>query len=266
MYILSSEPCPSGYEAITVAAVCDIAGVALGLSPGYVTSYDFGGGNCAKYDLGGQVNVYYHGASNQPGATSICAAVTSTPAVPTPSPTAVQTDSCTQLATGSISNDWGTICHNVPTTAGHIQVTMGDVIDFFRPVPGASFCEMLTSSNRHEWSNDLTTWHTPDYYPAHYGGSATNWPANNVEGDDRRFLSFWGASVDITFVVMSQIFKSTVSGLSEERPRFQMVSLKNILHSSIIDQDCWTQETTRKTINSLEPHGVVKKVTKSRAR
>jgi len=193
-YILSSEPCPSGFEAITVAAVCDTAGVALGLSPGHVTNYAFGG-NCAKYELGGQVNVYYHWASNQPNATSICAAVATTFAVPTPSPTMVRTDSCIQLATGSVSNDWGTICHDVPTTAGHIQVTMGNVIDFFRPAPGASFCEMLTSSNRHEWSNDLTTWHTPAYYPNHYGGSAANWPLDNVEGDNRRFLSFWGDGV-----------------------------------------------------------------------
>merc|ERR1719356_2185786 len=156
-----------------------------------MTQYSFGG-NCAKYDLGNQVNVYYHWASNQPGATSICAVVTSTLAVPTPSPTTVRTDSCTQLTTGSVSNDWGTICHNVPTDAGHIQVTMGDVIDFFRPVTGATFCDMLTSSNRHEWSNDLTTWHIPDYFPAHVGGSATNWPLDNVAGDDRRYLSFWG--------------------------------------------------------------------------
>jgi hypothetical protein len=69
---------------------------------------------------------------------------------------------------------------------------MGDVIDYFRPVTGATFCDMLTSSNQHQWSNDLTTWHTPDYFPAHVGGSATNWPLDNVAGDDRRYLSFWG--------------------------------------------------------------------------
>jgi len=186
-----SDPCPSGFEAITLAAVCDIAGAALGLSPGFITGYGFGG-NCAKYELGGQSNVYYHFASNQPGATSICAAVTSTPViVPTPSPTAGSTAACTQLATGGVSNDWSTICGNVPTTAGHVQLNMGDVVDYFRPVAGATFCDMLTSSSRHEWSNDLTTWHIPVYYSAHFGGSTLNWPLDNVAGDQRRFLSFW---------------------------------------------------------------------------
>jgi len=187
-----SDPCPPGFEAITVAAVCDIAGAALGLSPGFVTQYGFGG-KCAKYELGGQSNVYYHWASNQPGATSICSAVTSNPViVPTPSPTASSTaPSCTQLATGGVSNDWNTICQNVPTTAGHVQVNMGDVVDYFRPVAGSNFCDMLTSSNRHEWSNDLTTWYTPGYYSAHFGGSSLNWPLDNVAGDERRFLTFW---------------------------------------------------------------------------
>ncbi|CAK0911642.1 unnamed protein product [Prorocentrum cordatum] len=187
-----SDPCPPGFESITVAAVCDIAGAALGLSPGFVTQYGFGG-KCAKYELGGQSNVYYHWASNQPGATSICSAVTSNPViVPTPSPTESSTaPSCTQLATGGRSNDWSTICKNVPTTAGHVQLNMGDVVDYFRPVAGATFCDMLTSSNQHEWSNNLTTWYTPGYYSAHFGGSALNWPLDNVAGDERRFLSFW---------------------------------------------------------------------------
>jgi len=191
-YILSSGDCPPGYATITSASVCDIAGAALGLGPGFITGYGFGG-NCAKYELGGQSNVYYHFASNQPGATPICAAVTANPPeVPTPAPTSVRTDTCAQLTTGSVVNDWQTICSAIPTDAGHIQLTMGDVIDFFRPVTGSSFCDMLTSSNRHEWSNDLTTWHIPDYFSSHVGGSATNWPLDNVAGDDRRYLSFWG--------------------------------------------------------------------------
>ena len=51
---------------------------------------------------------------------------------------------------------------------------------------------MLQSFDKHEWSPDGgITWYIPEYYDEHAGASALNWPKNNIEGDDRDYLSFW---------------------------------------------------------------------------
>ena len=64
---------------------------------------------------------------------------------------------------------------------------MGDVIDYFRPIQGKTYCEMLGSTKLHQWSSNGSYWVTPRYYSSHYGGSATDYP-----NDGRRYLSFWG--------------------------------------------------------------------------
>ena len=67
--------------------------------------------------------------------------------------------------------------------------------DFFRPVEGSNFCEMLTSYNKHQWSADGETWVDVDFYSHtnRNGGSADGWPRDKGRaGDERRFLSFWG--------------------------------------------------------------------------
>eukprot|EP00966_Prymnesium_polylepis_P185237 4293185-Prymnesium_polylepis.1 len=46
---------------------------------------------------------------------------------------------------------------------------------------------MLSSSQKHDWSNDGVTWITPDHHPMHLGGSGVNWPLNNVPGDSRAY-------------------------------------------------------------------------------
>ena len=33
-----------------------------------------------------------------------------------------------------------------------VRVTMGKVQDYFKPVPGASLCDMLTSKDKHMWA------------------------------------------------------------------------------------------------------------------
>ena len=47
---------------------------------------------------------------------------------------------------------WEEKCLHVPHNADYVVVKMGDVFDFFRPVEGATYCEMLTSHDKHEWS------------------------------------------------------------------------------------------------------------------
>ena len=74
---------------------------------------------------------------------------------------------------------------------------MGNVVDYFRPTEGNSICDMLTSLNKHQFFNGKE-WVTPSYYNVqqlgHLGGSKENWPKDNVDGDNRKFLSFWGES------------------------------------------------------------------------
>jgi hypothetical protein len=69
---------------------------------------------------------------------------------------------------------------------------MGAVVDYFKPVGAYSFCDMLQSNDKHQWSPDAQTWVTPAYYVgALYGGSAANWPRDNVPGDQRKYLPKW---------------------------------------------------------------------------
>jgi hypothetical protein len=85
----------------------------------------------------------------------------------------------------------------VPPHATFIRITMGAVVDYFKPADGVGgICSMLNSSTKHLWSNDGLNWKTPDYYqgiPDAYGGSAKGWPKRNNPGDRREYLSFWGS-------------------------------------------------------------------------
>ena len=73
----------------------------------------------------------------------------------------------------------------------YFVVIMGEVIDFFKPLEGATFCEMLHSHDKHQWSSDGLTWTTPTYskWEGDHGSSADYWPRDNVEGDERFRLS-----------------------------------------------------------------------------
>jgi hypothetical protein len=96
------------------------------------------------------------------------------------------------------SNDavWWTSCSAAQTLSGStnpaIKLTMGSVVDYFRPMADHTLCEMLSSSQKHDWSNDGVTWVTPAHYYGIMGGSAYEWPKHNVQGDDRDYLSMWG--------------------------------------------------------------------------
>ena len=96
------------------------------------------------------------------------------------------------------SNDavWWTSCSAAQTLSGKtnpaIMLTMGSVVDYFRPTANHTLCEMLSSADKHDWSNDGVTWVTPAHYYWIMGGSAYEWPKHNVQGDDRDYLSMWG--------------------------------------------------------------------------
>jgi hypothetical protein len=58
-------------------------------------------------------------------------------------------------------------------------------------------CEMLKSNTKHLWSNDNgTTWVQPPYHSisGNNGGSGSNYPRDNVAGDERRYPGFWGTN------------------------------------------------------------------------
>ncbi|CAK0798152.1 unnamed protein product [Prorocentrum cordatum] len=225
-YALGGVKCPAGYSEISSAAECDAAGITLNHSvshnpehgvqcyvrnefgslsvcklPTYVLpdfatfqcplGYAFLGAGDECVAAASDIGIPYFGIGNCP----VCGAV-SLRVVPTPSPTPgiIWQENCNEFADGFTPNNWGKICQNLPTAPvpEYIRIKIGQVTDYFRPITGASYCDMLTSPSHHQWSNDFLTWRTPDYYHGHVGGSAANWPKNNVDGDNRKFLTFWG--------------------------------------------------------------------------
>ena len=88
---------------------------------------------------------------------------------------------------------WAEQCKTIPASTLFLVLDMGAVRDFFKPVAGVTYCEMLQARNKHQWSSDGLTWVTPDFLSFGQGGSATNWPRDNGRaGDERKHLSFWG--------------------------------------------------------------------------
>ena len=97
--------------------------------------------------------------------------------------------------------NWAEKCKAVPSGTAYITVTMGKNVDRFRPIAGSTYCDMLASSNKHQfWNPDPLDgseagWVTPEYYHGgryHMGGSAYGWPSKNIVGDSRTILPFWG--------------------------------------------------------------------------
>mmetsp|Transcript_7667 Transcript_7667/g.20647 ORF Transcript_7667/g.20647 Transcript_7667/m.20647 type:complete len:847 (-) Transcript_7667:58-2598(-) len=91
---------------------------------------------------------------------------------------------------------WRKQCLEIPATAKTIRLVMGDFTDYFKPVPSASMCEMLTHRDLHMWSPDGEAWKTPAFYPSgsFLGGSSLEWPGSQAAKPERRYVSFWGHS------------------------------------------------------------------------
>jgi len=80
-------------------------------------------------------------------------------------------------------------CNIIPSNAIYIKIVMGSIVDYFKPVEGKSYCEMLQSHKLHQWSSDGKNWMIPLYYHHLLGGSDHGYPT-----DGRGFLSFWGGN------------------------------------------------------------------------
>lgn len=59
---------------------------------------------------------------------------------------------------------WADKCTTIPSNAVSIVVDIGTVRDFFKPTDGNSYCDMLQSTTKHQWSGDGLTWITPGFY------------------------------------------------------------------------------------------------------
>ncbi|WP_425101602.1 VPLPA-CTERM sorting domain-containing protein [Tropicibacter sp. S64] len=110
------------------------------------------------------------------------------------------------------SGDANYIAADLGTYGGDVtmKMTIGSVADFFRPASGFSLLDMLTSFDKHLWSNSAAgTFIAPAYYTNHMGGSATFWPATTIPGDDRIHIGFWGDNGGLTGACCSTDYVSS---------------------------------------------------------
>lgn len=105
-----------------------------------------------------------------------------------------------EVAGTTRANDafWAVQCKKIPSNTLFLVLDMGAVRDFFKPIAGASYCEMLQSNTKHQWGgSDGVVWTTPEFCGGSNGGSAIDWPLKKGrDGDARQYLSFWGTDDD----------------------------------------------------------------------
>lgn len=98
---------------------------------------------------------------------------------------------------------WAAKCGAIPATALFVRLKMGTAVDHFKPVNGASWCDMLTSANLHQWSRTGLdgSWVVPGYVSSsdYNGGSANDYPLrqfyhtrNTAEGENSHCSSGCG--------------------------------------------------------------------------
>lgn len=93
-----------------------------------------------------------------------------------------------QITAGSSQPEILANCGDAPSTTAVLKVVMGEIIDYFKPSTGNTVCEMVNSNNKHMYSSDKITWHTPTYAsPNIYLGSKRDWPLSI--GETRKWIS-----------------------------------------------------------------------------
>ena len=90
---------------------------------------------------------------------------------------------------------WMEKCTRMPSNVVDVVVEMGQVTDYFRPIPKKKVCDMLLSSQLHEWSGDGMKWVKPEYTTNTdvLGGSVNDFPKEAIADDSRMHLSTWGS-------------------------------------------------------------------------
>ena len=97
-----------------------------------------------------------------------------------------------------VASDYDAVCAPYNGWSGNFvfKVQMGTYTDYYRGTAASlTFCDVVKSHTKHQWSSSGTgEWRVPQhYYYAHLGGSAAGWPRDYVDGDNRRYISFWGS-------------------------------------------------------------------------
>lgn len=131
---------------------------------------------------------------------------TTTSSTTTTTRTPGSNDNCHELAFNPGNESWGPakwaeLCQVIPNSTDMLKMVMGEVQDFFKPVNGSTYCEMLQAKDKHQWACDnWLTWQEPDWNESghHLGGSAPTepyWPGAHspTRTDERQFLSLWGS-------------------------------------------------------------------------
>ena len=66
-----------------------------------------------------------------------------------------------ETTTDATKEFWAGKCAEVPDEALFIKMEMDGNVDYFKPKERSTFCDMLTSSDKHMWSKDgVTEWRT----------------------------------------------------------------------------------------------------------
>eukprot|EP00729_Bicosta_minor_P002531 gene2531-9424_t len=99
-----------------------------------------------------------------------------------------------ETTTDATKEFWAGKCAEVPDEALFIKMEMDGNVDYFKPKERSSFCDMLTSSDKHMWSKDgVTEWRTPELgrsQSSYLGGSKLD---ADLNADlQRAHLPFWG--------------------------------------------------------------------------
>ena len=65
----------------------------------------------------------------------------------------------TQDGASNSLSDYSEICEDIPKEASYLKILMGHYVDYFRPIPGKTYCDMLNANNLHEHSVDKALWY-----------------------------------------------------------------------------------------------------------
>ena len=85
-----------------------------------------------------------------------------------PPKTGVHVFANVDAATRTNKEYWREKCGDIPETAPYLLLRMGNAWDYFKPSVGSTYCEMLQSQSKHQWSRDGLNWIQPSYKGVSY--------------------------------------------------------------------------------------------------
>jgi hypothetical protein len=127
---------------------------------------------------------------------------------------------------------WKEKCKAIPENTWCIAITIGAVVDFFKPTPGSSYCDMLASKHLHMYSTDGDTFHPVitdhDVDRSGFMGSAEGYPKTINKLDLRKSLHITGSSSTALTTVATTAAAAYVDGSGDE---FEVGNIKGTVNS-----------------------------------